>query len=257
MLSVKLAQEFGYKEELKILILFSEWTNLKMPKIFTEKNDKIIEDIAKMRLNQYAIYQPQKFIIKTNNKEFEISNFDNIDKNSFDFIIDSINLKIFEKSKDTFDFKDKNILFNILRFLVENASHAYTKEELIKHVWLENYNPLIHDTIVYTAISRLRTIIEKNQALPKYIKNNDGKYYFDNACNFLYIADKFQYKTQLNSRQSWLMHYLKYNEKITLEDLIKNIKASKRTAFRDINELTEQGLLAKKKIQDRMYYILT
>ena len=57
--------------------------------------------------------------------------------------------------------------FDILYFLAENRGEVFTKEQIYKAVWSENY--LLDDSNIMAFIRKLRKKIEPNSDEPKYI----------------------------------------------------------------------------------------
>lgn len=57
--------------------------------------------------------------------------------------------------------------FDILYFLAENRGEVFTKEQIYKTVWSENY--LLDDSNIMAFIRKLRKKIEPNPDEPKYI----------------------------------------------------------------------------------------
>ena len=57
--------------------------------------------------------------------------------------------------------------FDILYFLAENRGEVFTKEQIYKAVWSENY--LLDDSNIMAFIRKLRKKIEPNPDEPKYI----------------------------------------------------------------------------------------
>lgn len=57
--------------------------------------------------------------------------------------------------------------FDILYFLIQNKGEVFTKEQIYKAVWSDNY--LLDDSNIMTFIRKLRKKIEPNPDEPKYI----------------------------------------------------------------------------------------
>ena len=103
---------------------------------------------------------------------------------SVDIYLDKTNRKVKEKTLGVIDFKHRFVLLEILFLLAKNAGTYYDKEELAKSVWGDEYNPLIHDKLIYTSVSRLRKLIEprpENKDAPrrKYIIRGKDGYTFN------------------------------------------------------------------------------
>lgn len=96
---------------------------------------------------------------------------DDLNDSNVDIYLDRSNRKILEKSLGIVNFKHRFVLLEILFLLAKNPGHYYDKHELAETIWKENYNPLIHDKLIYTSVSRLRKLIE-----PKNAKGEKRKY---------------------------------------------------------------------------------
>lgn len=94
-----------------------------------------------------------------------------VNDSSVDLYLDRNNRKIKERSLGTIDFKHRFVLLEILFLLAKNPGEYYDKEQLAKSIWRDEYNPLIHDKLIYTSVSRLRKLIE-----PKATKGEKRKY---------------------------------------------------------------------------------
>ncbi len=96
---------------------------------------------------------------------------------SVDLFLDRANRKIVEKSLGTIDFKHRFVLLEILFLLSKNPGVYFDKEQLAKMIWRDEYNPLIHDKLIYTSVSRLRKLIEptdKDNKRKYIIRGKDG-----------------------------------------------------------------------------------
>jgi len=99
------------------------------------------------------------------------SEIEDVNDSSVDIYLDRTNRKIKERNLGTIDFKHRFVLLEILFLLAKNPGSYYDKEQLAKMIWRDEYNPLIHDKLIYTSVSRLRKLIE-----PKNEKNDKRKY---------------------------------------------------------------------------------
>ena len=109
-----------------------------------------------------------------------------------DIYLDRFNCKITERTQGTIDFKHRFILLEILFLLARNPGHYYDKEELVKKIWQSEYNPLIHDKLIYTSVSRLRKLIEpKNEQGErcKYIIRGKDGYAFSSRVKIRFHTD--------------------------------------------------------------------
>lgn len=97
------------------------------------------------------------------------SEIQDVNDESVDIYLDRTNRKIYERTLGAIDFKHRFVLLEILFLLAKNPGSYYDKDKLAKSIWKDEYNPLIHDKLIYTSVSRLRKLIE-----PK-IKGKDDK----------------------------------------------------------------------------------
>jgi len=106
-----------------------------------------------------------------------------VNDSSVDLYLDKTNRKIRERSLGIIDFKHRFVLLEILFLLAKNIGSYFDKDCLAKAIWKDEYNPLIHDKLIYTSVSRLRKIIEpkksKNETKRKYIIRGKDGYTFN------------------------------------------------------------------------------
>lgn len=100
-----------------------------------------------------------------------------VNDSSIDIYLDRVNRKVVERTLGTIDFKHRFVLLEILFLLARNTGEYYDKEQLAKSIWKDEYNPLIHDKLIYTSVSRLRKLIEPKGSGDKrkyIIRGKDG-----------------------------------------------------------------------------------
>ena len=118
-----------------------------------------------------------------------------VNDNSVDLYLDRTNRKVKERTLGTIDFKHRFVLLEILFLLARNPGSYYDKEELAQQIWKDEYNPLIHDKLIYTSVSRLRKLIEpKNDRgdKRKYIIRGKDGYTFNPQANIrFHMESKF------------------------------------------------------------------
>ncbi len=81
-------------------------------------------------------------------------------------------------------FDRRFVLLEILYLLAGQPGKVFTKEDLVAKIWRESYNPMVHDSKVYTSISRLRKLIEPDFRHPIYVLNERDGYTFNSAVIF-------------------------------------------------------------------------
>lgn len=97
----------------------------------------------------------------------------------FDLILDCHSRQIKEKTKGTLNLKGQFVILELLKLFLSKPGYAFSKKELVKKVWDQNYSPNIHDNKVYVTLKRLKKIIEPNAKAAKYIFRNKDGYYLD------------------------------------------------------------------------------
>lgn len=98
--------------------------------------------------------------------------------------LDRANRMVQVKEIGAIDFKHRFVLLEILCLLAQTPGKYFDKDDLSKSIWREEYNPLIHDKLIYTSISRLRKLIEPTDlaiARRKYILRGKDGYTFNPA----------------------------------------------------------------------------
>lgn len=116
-------------------------------------------------------------------KDLFKSQVEDVNDSSVDLYLDRHNRVIHEKSLGTIDFKHRFVLLEILFLVAKNPGSSFNKEDLAKSIWKDEYNPLIHDKLIYTSISRLRKLIEPKGGNRKYILRGKDGYTFNPRVN--------------------------------------------------------------------------
>lgn len=108
---------------------------------------------------------------------------EDVNDSSVDLYLDRHNRVIHEKVLGVIDFKHRFVLLEILFLLAQTPGTYYNKEDLAKMIWKDEYNPLIHDKLIYTSISRLRKLIEPKGIKRQYILRGKDGYTFNPRIN--------------------------------------------------------------------------
>jgi len=116
-------------------------------------------------------------------EELVRSEVDDVNDSSVDLYLDRHNRVIHEKNLGVIDFKHRFVLLEILFLLAQTPGTYYNKEDLAKMIWKDEYNPLIHDKLIYTSISRLRKLIEPKGVKRQYILRGKDGYTFNPRVN--------------------------------------------------------------------------
>jgi tetratricopeptide (TPR) repeat protein len=102
-----------------------------------------------------------------------------LNDSNVDLYLDRQNRIIVERQLGAIDFKHRFVLLEILFLLAQNPGAFYDKDKLAKDIWKDEYNPLIHDKLIYTSVSRLRKLIEPKGEKRKYIIRGKDGYTFN------------------------------------------------------------------------------
>ena len=76
---------------------------------------------------------------------------------------------LIERNKGEIRFDGQFILRDLLRAFLEHPGRAFSKEDLVRDVWHETYDPRIHDNKIYVTIKRLRGLLESETGTSNYI----------------------------------------------------------------------------------------
>lgn len=120
-----------------------------------------------------------------------------VNDSSVDIYLDRNNRKVKEKNIGVIDFKHRFVLLEILFLLAKNRGSFFDKEDLAREIWKDEYNPLIHDKLIYTSVSRLRKLIE-----PKDNSNTKRKYIIRGKDGYTFNPDvkiRYQMETKLTA----------------------------------------------------------
>lgn len=108
---------------------------------------------------------------------------DDVNDSSVDLYLDRHNRVIHERDLGQIDFKHRFVLLEILFLLAKTPGKPFSKDDLSLSIWKDEYNPLIHDKLIYTSISRLRKLIEPKGSTRKYILRGKDGYTFNPRVN--------------------------------------------------------------------------
>ena len=114
---------------------------------------------------------------------------DSVNDSSVDIYLDRRNRMIHERDLGIIDFKHRFVLLEILFLLAKHPGTHYDKEKLASFIWGDEYNPLIHDKLIYTSVSRLRKLIEPPGEKRKYIIRGKDGYAFNPHVNARFNMD--------------------------------------------------------------------
>ncbi|MBT4762946.1 MAG: tetratricopeptide repeat protein [Bdellovibrionaceae bacterium] len=142
------------------------------------------KSMAKVYLDLARKSVDAKNLVRLHSQILEkVQELGDVDESRFDLILKLENNQVFEKAKGKVDFKSQFILLDLLKLFVQRPGEVYSKEDLVKHVWKQDYNPSVHDNKVYVTIKRLRKLIEPDYDRPKYIFRAKNGYFLNKNIN--------------------------------------------------------------------------
>ena len=121
----------------------------------------------------------------TRNIESQLKELGETGRDEFDLIFDTLSNSVTERKKGRIDFKNQFILLDMLRLFMKQPGVVYSKEVLVKQVWKQDYDPMVHDNKIYVTIKRLRKLIEPDYDKPKYIFRAKNGYYLNKTAKIL------------------------------------------------------------------------
>jgi hypothetical protein len=132
----------------------------------------------------------------------------------------------------------RGLLYKILLALAEAKEAGLGKQDLVRIVWQQNYDPSMHDAVIYNNVGRLRDFIP--------VDLQDGCYRLAPSLKWILIDGVACRENIVNLRQSLIIGFLKQNPVGMQRNQAKDlIKASERTALRELTELVQIGILKK------------
>lgn len=148
-------------------------------------------DLAKLYLNlAMKAVDPQNMVRLARQIQDSMEEAGAQVQKDFDLIFELEEHAVTERRLGRVDFKNQFILLDLLKLFVQNQGHVYTKEELVGHVWKQQYDPQQHDNKIYVTIKRLRKMIEPDFDKPKYIFRAKNGYFMNRSARV--FLDKSQ-----------------------------------------------------------------
>lgn len=205
-----------------------------------------------------------------------------IDLQKNHLLIDPESKHLLMASEKGIELSPKKLGSNTLKIIMFLNSKAISKEELIKEVWGYEYHPLRHDTLFHSSLSRIRKLFKYSK---DFIKHENGKFFIAPDFKLTWInpleIDTFKTEIEnprstistdtlkaipswtrssliykLNSRQITSLRESKPQQFFTVRDYLKKHQVTHMTAFRDLNNLCELGILDRSGRGRSTFYFL-
>lgn len=199
--------------------------------------------------NQSSFYENKRWVrwfsrfLQVQEKALIIESTDSV----ADIVYDEINSKISIKNKEIIKLQKRDQLKRLLKIFLQNSERILSKKEISEFVWEENYHPEIHDPRLYTAINRLKTILDIDNVFIKV----SAEYKFNLDYSFKLIVNKNQGHQRTNKVQGQILNSLrKYHsnqrEWVGKSDIKKDVDASDATIKRELKNLIDASILIRK-----------
>ncbi len=141
-----------------------------------------------------------------------------------------------------------------------------SKEAIVKHLWGYEYHPLKHDSLIYSTITRARTLLGGEDG---WIEATESGYRLNSSLTFLECADLFTplpsavaqldppkpvspsqslshpLPQQLNARQRLALKWIEAQGPISAPQYAARNGVTRMTAFRDLTALAQIGLVVR------------
>ncbi len=135
----------------------------------------------------------------------------------------------------------------LLFALIAAYPNSVSKEDLVSQVWDELYNPLVHDTVLYRTVSRLRKLLGG-----RWISFESGALKLSPELksdkSFLAVLPNDEARLRqspLDERKIKILTLLKYRGRVTRTEAVKALDAPERTVARDLAYLVDHKLAVR------------
>lgn len=111
---------------------------------------------------------------------------------SYDFRLDLQQGLIFDHRDRTIRLQGRFILRDLAFLLMKEPGRVFSKEEITRHVWNENYDPDVHDNKIYVTVKRLRVLLG-TRTIPgreEFIVRSKNGYCFDPSVKIQILQDE-------------------------------------------------------------------
>lgn len=169
-----------------------------------------------------------------------------IDK-SVDFIFVEELGELYFRGKLITDFIKRKKLRLLLSAFLSVRNKILGRIEIVPIVWGEVYDPLIHDSRVYTSIQRLKSVIGKNDIL----MNHEGGYSWNPKYSYKLFKKRTLSTKEANTRNETLLYevFKSFSRKndpfLSRKTLVQATGLSESQVKRELSSLLEKGLIRK------------
>ena len=150
----------------------------------------------------------------------------------------------------------KTLTPSLRALLMAMTRGPQTKEDLIRDIWKYPYHPLRHDTLIYSAIAKLRKILG---SYSHWIEASEVGYHLRSDIHVVahsspvgeridrpsFVEGAVPPANELNHRQQKILQFLDANDNIDTATCRKLFDTSEITASRDLSELLRLTLIGR------------
>jgi tetratricopeptide (TPR) repeat protein len=181
-----------------------------------------------------------RFAVSTDTVEMLTKNQESNTEGAADLVIDEKLGEVLWQGQ-LLPISSKGLAFRVLAKIALSRGDGLNKESLVQNVWGFDYDPSVHDNLIYTNIRRLRDLIP--------IELHAGAYRISPKIQWKLLTDSkttFVEQSDLNERQKKILKSLDQNDQPLSRGLVVHLlKVSERTALRDLTSLVTLGHLQR------------
>jgi tetratricopeptide (TPR) repeat protein len=96
-----------------------------------------------------------------------------------DLSFDSRTGVLIERLRGEVRFEGQFILRDLLEAFLRKPGKVFQKDDLVREVWKETYEPAVHDNKIYVTIKRLRKLLENENSNTEYILRAKSGYFLN------------------------------------------------------------------------------
>ncbi len=152
------------------------------------------------------------------------------------------------KAKSLVAFQGRKNLLRLLALLLENQHSVLGKDQLVGIVWGESYNPIVHDSRVYTSIQRIRELLGTQDVI---VAVEGSGYQWNQKYPFMLIKKQELDLVQENRIPSLVLEtFLNLSQKgrvwISRGQLVKITQFSEASVKRALSLLVEEKKITRR-----------
>jgi predicted HTH transcriptional regulator len=131
------------------------------------------------------------------------------------------------------------VLYEIVATFVRSRAVGLDKESIVVRCWKEHYNPMIHDSRIYTAMRRIRELTRDELII------NSGRLYRLNPRVTWGRAFKSASANRSIERYQSVLDFVRSNGSITRQVIEQSLGLASTQAKKEIQTMLDQGLLVR------------